>query len=194
MQHPGCPESTGDIRPIVRFEPPARRGEGLAEELRELPRPAPPRLARQKLGCRPAPQLTAEKGKEQRRVLLDAADIGEMLGAVARAKPVEGRAIVGALHADDGRAPIRPDHARRMIAVAEFETMLAEIGAKRRVARRGDEQDEGRRHHIMDETRRRDLLAADTAAYAIIALEHQHTLAVLAEHCGGDKGIDAAAN
>ena len=73
-----------------------------------------------------------------------------------------------------GMAAVRPQHAGRRAGVAEFQPVPAEIGGKCRIGRRGDEQHEGRRHHIMDEAGRGDLLGADAAADAVVALEHQH--------------------
>ena len=77
----------------------------------------------------------------------------------------------------------------------EGEPALLEVGAERRIGRRGDEQHEGRRHHVVDEARRGDLLGADAAADPVVALEHQH-LAALAGRASprSDERVDAASD
>ena len=46
----------------------------------------------------------------------------------------------------------------------------------------------------MQEPGRRDLLRAQTAADAVVAVKDEHFGAVLSQHAGGDQAIDAAAN
>ena len=75
----------------------------------------------------------------------------------------------------------------------EFEPARGEIAGQRGIGGRGDEQDEGRRHHVAGESGR-DLLGADAAADAVVALEHQDFFALLAEQRRRDQRIDAAAH
>ena len=91
-------------------------------------------------------------------------------------------------------AAVGPEHAGRRVGVAEFQPVPAEIGAERGIGRRGDEQHEGRRHHVVDEARRGDLLGADAAADAVVALQHQHLAALAGEQRRADQRVDAAAD
>ena len=61
-------------------------------------------------------------------------------------------------------------------------------------SRRGDEQDEGRRHHVVNEARRGDLFGADAAADAIVALQHQHLVALAAQAGRRHQRVDAASD
>ena len=71
---------------------------------------------------------------------------------------------------------------------------LFEFGPQLRIGRRGDEQDESRRHHVVDETRRRDLLGEQAAADPVIALEHKDLMTFAAEERRRHERIDPASD
>ena len=65
------------------------------------------------------------------------------------------------------------NHAGRQIAMSDREPARLEVLADRAIGGRGQEQDQRRRHHVMNEARRRDFLAAQAAADAVVALEDE---------------------
>ena len=78
--------------------------------------------------------------------------------------------------------------------MGKFQAAGLEILADGAIGRRGEEQYHGRRHDVVDEAGLGDLLCTQTAADAVVALEEEHLVALLAEHCGRDKRIYAAAD
>src|SRR5580658_4551701 len=76
--------------------------------------------------------------------------------------------------------------------MGEGKAALLQLRAEFRVGGRGQEQYKRCRHDVVDEARRGDLLGADAAADAVIALEEQHLAALAAEERGGNERVDAA--
>ena len=73
------------------------------------------------------------------------------------------------------------------------EAARLQVLADRAIGGRGQKQHQRRRHHVMHEARRRDLLGAQAAADAVVALEQQTTLRpFLPSIAGGDQAVDAA--
>ncbi|RWG63687.1 MAG: hypothetical protein EOQ66_28720, partial [Mesorhizobium sp.] len=117
-----------------------------------------------------------------------------MTVAIAGGKCVQRRDIGGPVGGEHGMAAIGPKHAGGCGRVTEFQPVPRKILAERGIGRRGDEEDEGRRHHVMDEAGRRDLIGAHAAADAVVAFEHEHLGALGAKHRRADQGVDAAAD
>ena len=114
--------------------------------------------------------------------------------AVAADNCVQRRDVGGAVGGEHGMAAVGPEHARGRRGVAEIQPMPRKVLAQRGIGRRGDEQHEGRRHHVMDEARCRDLLGAHTTADAVVALEHEYFESLGAKHRRANQGVDAAAD
>jgi len=91
-------------------------------------------------------------------------------------------------------AAVGTQHARRDVGLREGKAALLEFGAERRVGRRGDEQHERRRHHVMDEAWLRNGLRPDAAPDPVVALEQQDLAALQAQHGGADQAVDAASH
>src|SRR5262249_40544404 len=68
------------------------------------------------------------------------------------------------------------------------------LGPERGDRRRGNEQHNRRRHHVVDEAGRGRCFGADAAADTGVAFEHEDAAAFAAEHRGANQRIDAAAD
>ena len=85
-------------------------------------------------------------------------------------------------------------HRGRRRRMREGQAALLQLRAELRIGRRGQEQHERRRHDVVDEARRGDLLGADAAADAVIALEEQHLAALAAEERSRNERVDPASD
>jgi hypothetical protein len=81
-------------------------------------------------------------------------------------------------------------HRGRGRRVRKRKPALFQFGPQLRIGRRGNEQDERRRHHIVDETRRCYLIGEKAAADPVIALEQQHFVAFAPKQRGCHERVD----
>ena len=194
MQHPGRPEVADCVRAVGRFEIAARGRERLAEPGRKIPRASAPKLARERLGDSRRPQRAAQQGEQKRSVRTQRIHLGGEGGPVAFRERVERLHVARAIHREDDARSVRPKHGRRQVRVGHSETTRFEVLSQRLISRRGPEEDERRRHDVMDEAGRGHFFAAQAAANRGIALEHQRCPLLFAEHRGCDQRIDSAAD
>ena len=194
MQHPGRPQRPEQRRAIALLKPGAGGKQRLAEERGEAARAALPGFARDDLEHAPGPQRAAEQREQERRVGAEPPHVGGEARPVAWRQRVERRDIAGAVHREDLMAAVRQQHAGRQRRVREFESARRQVAGQRGIGGRGDEQHEGRRHDVMDEAGRGDRLGADAPADALVALQHEDALALLAEQRGGHQRVDPAAH
>ena len=179
---------------IGRLEIVARWLQRLPEPGQQCARSALPRLARYRHRRRPRPEPAAEKREEERRVGAHSLHLPGERGAVARRTGVEGRDVACPVPRKQHVRAIGTQDASRQVAVSDRESTRLQILADRAVRGRGEEQHQGRRHHVVQEPGRRDLLGAQTAADTAVAIKDKHLVPVLSQHAGCDQSIDAAAN
>jgi hypothetical protein len=60
-------------------------------------------------------------------------------------------------------------HVGRQIALSDDEPARLEVLSDRAIGGRGQEQDERRRHHVMNEAQRRDFLAVQAAPDSVVS-------------------------
>ena len=192
VQHPGREQRADDLGLVAGLEPAARGAERFAEEIRKLAQAAAPGFARHDLEHGARPQRAAEQREQERRVGAHPVDVGGKARAVAVGELVEGRDIRLAVHGEDRMPAVGQQHRGRGRRMREGKAALLQLRSELRVGGRGQEQYERRRHHVVDEARRGDLLGADAAADAVVALEEQHLAALAAEERGRNERVDAA--
>lgn len=171
----------------------ARALQAPAEILRHAVRPEPPQTAQQRSCRRPAPRLRAEQGEGQVEALFEPAERTAIALTVTARDPLHRRGIVVARAPRHECAVVGQHDGPGPIGVAEFHAQALQIGTERDVRRRGHEQRVPARQHVVNETRFGDLVRANAAAEAMVALEHAHRMTFFRQHGGAHQGVDAAA-
>jgi hypothetical protein len=194
MKPPGRPERMHRIRLVGRLEMGARSRQSFAEPGQQRAWPPPPGLARdlQRHGSRP--ELAAEQRKQERRVGAHAIHLSREGGAVAAGAGVESGDVARSVAREQQMRTVGAKHPGRQIAVSDGEAARLQVLSDRAVGGRGQEQDQRRRHHVMNEARRGDFLAAQATADALVALDHDDLPTLLGQNAGGDQSVDAGAD
>jgi hypothetical protein len=176
------------------FQPGAGWFEGSPEKSRQRQGALLPGPAREQSGGGPAPQLLAQQGEHQFRIVLHLGHRRRVGRACPRAAGLEGLHIAFARGGQHQAATVGQQYAGGGVVVAVFHARLPQGLAQIRVRRAYDEQRVRGGQGIVREARQGELVGANAATVHVLAFEHVHAPPVARQQCGTDQGVDAAAH
>ncbi len=109
-----------------------------------------------------------------------------MRRTIACGQPFEGFDIPAPVGPHQGVTMVGQQDRRGLVGVREGQAAISEVVAQRGIGRRGDEQDEGCRHHIMQESGNGDFVGPECQPpMRAVAFEDQNLVAFAAEQGSG---------